>query len=55
VRCSREPSALNIGDFPTRHNYGLALWQGRIEAVLGATAALSSGRQMARRFVTLPT
>ena len=25
---------LDIGDFPTRHNYGLALWQGRIERLL---------------------
>ena len=25
---------LDIGDFPTRHNYGLALWQDRIERIL---------------------
>ena len=25
---------LDIGDFPTRHNYGLALWQGRFERIL---------------------
>src|SRR5207237_10648363 len=25
---------LDIGDFPTRHNYGLALWQNHIERVL---------------------
>lgn len=25
---------LDISDFPTRHNYGLALWQGRIERLL---------------------
>lgn len=25
---------LDIGDFPTRHNYGLALWQGHIERIL---------------------
>ena len=25
---------LDLSDFPTRHNYGLALWQDRIEAVL---------------------
>jgi 3-(3-hydroxy-phenyl)propionate hydroxylase len=25
---------LNISDFPTRHNYGLALWQGHIERLL---------------------
>ncbi len=27
---------LDISDFPTRHNYGLALWQNRIEHILGA-------------------
>jgi 3-(3-hydroxy-phenyl)propionate hydroxylase len=26
--------SLNISDFPTRHPYGLALWQTRIEAIL---------------------
>jgi 3-(3-hydroxy-phenyl)propionate hydroxylase len=26
--------ALDIGDFPTRHNYGLALWQNRFEEIL---------------------
>src|ERR1700745_1114531 len=25
---------LHISDFPTRHNYGLALWQNRIERIL---------------------
>jgi hypothetical protein len=25
---------LDIGDFPTRHNYGLALWQNHIERIL---------------------
>ena len=25
---------LDISDFPTRHNYGLALWQGHIERIL---------------------
>src|SRR5919112_2384717 len=25
---------LDIGDFPTRHNYGLALWQSHIERIL---------------------
>src|SRR3712207_6712004 len=25
---------LNISDFPTRHNYGLGLWQNRIERIL---------------------
>ena len=27
---------LDISDFPTRHNYGLALWQDRIERILAA-------------------
>jgi 3-(3-hydroxy-phenyl)propionate hydroxylase len=27
---------LDISDFPTRHNYGLALWQSRFEHILGA-------------------
>jgi 3-(3-hydroxy-phenyl)propionate hydroxylase len=27
-------SVLDIGDFPTRHPYGLALWQNRIEPIL---------------------
>jgi 2-polyprenyl-6-methoxyphenol hydroxylase-like FAD-dependent oxidoreductase len=27
---------LDISDFPTRHNYGLALWQNRIEQILAA-------------------
>ena len=26
---------LDISDFPTRHNYGLALWQSRFEEILG--------------------
>jgi 3-(3-hydroxy-phenyl)propionate hydroxylase len=25
---------LDISDFPTRHNYGLALWQNHIERIL---------------------
>jgi 2-polyprenyl-6-methoxyphenol hydroxylase-like FAD-dependent oxidoreductase len=29
-------NALDISDFPTRHNYGLALWQDRIERILAA-------------------
>jgi 2-polyprenyl-6-methoxyphenol hydroxylase-like FAD-dependent oxidoreductase len=28
-------NVLDIGDFPTRHNYGLALWQSHIEQILG--------------------
>src|SRR5262245_28053462 len=27
---------LDISDFPTRHNYGLALWQNRFERILAA-------------------
>src|SRR5271155_1474643 len=27
---------LDISDFPTRHNYGLALWQNRIEQIMAA-------------------
>jgi hypothetical protein len=27
---------LDIGDFPTRHNYGLALWQSHFERILAA-------------------
>lgn len=30
---------LDISDFPTRHNYGLALWQGEIERILGEWVA----------------
>src|SRR4051794_5390870 len=30
---------LDISDFPTRHNYGLALWQARIEGILAAWAS----------------
>jgi 3-(3-hydroxy-phenyl)propionate hydroxylase len=29
-------SPLDISDFPTRHNYGLALWQDRFERILAA-------------------
>src|SRR5271169_346822 len=28
--------ALDISDFPTRHNYGLALWQSHFERILAA-------------------
>src|ERR1700756_2660230 len=30
---------LDISDFPTRHNYGLGLWQNRIEHILAAWAS----------------
>ena len=30
---------LHIGDFPTRHNHGLALWQRDFERILGALQA----------------
>jgi 3-(3-hydroxy-phenyl)propionate hydroxylase len=29
-------NTLDISDFPTRHNYGLALWQNHIERILAA-------------------
>jgi 3-(3-hydroxy-phenyl)propionate hydroxylase len=32
-------SPLDLSDFPTRHNYGLALWQERIEHILAAWVA----------------
>ena len=31
--------ALDISDFPTRHNYGLALWQSRFEPILAGWVA----------------
>src|SRR4029079_15364222 len=31
--------ALDISDFPTRHNYGLGLWQNHIERILGGWVA----------------
>jgi 3-(3-hydroxy-phenyl)propionate hydroxylase len=42
---------LDISDFPTRHPYGLALWQSRIEAILADWAAelgvrISRGRDV---------
>jgi 2-polyprenyl-6-methoxyphenol hydroxylase-like FAD-dependent oxidoreductase len=44
---------LDISDFPTRHNYGLALWQNHIERILAGWVALSptrwSGRSAAER------
>ena len=30
---------LDISDFPTRHNYGLALWQSQFEQILGGWVA----------------
>ncbi len=30
---------LDISDFPTRHNYGLALWQSRFEQILSGWVA----------------
>jgi 3-(3-hydroxy-phenyl)propionate hydroxylase len=29
-------NTLDISDFPTRHNYGLGLWQNHIERILAA-------------------
>jgi 3-(3-hydroxy-phenyl)propionate hydroxylase len=42
---------LDISDFPTRHPYGLALWQSRIEAILAGWVAelgvrISRGREV---------
>src|SRR5581483_2573074 len=42
---------LDISDFPTRHNYGLALWQNRIEPILAGWVeelgvALYRGREV---------
>ena len=44
---------LDISDFPTRHNYGLALWQNRIEQILAAWVTelgvpLYRGREVTR-------
>jgi 3-(3-hydroxy-phenyl)propionate hydroxylase len=30
---------LDISDFPTRHNYGLGLWQNHIERILAGWVA----------------
>ena len=30
---------LDISDFPTRHNYGLGLWQNHIERILAGDVA----------------
>ena len=32
---------LDISDFPTRHNYGLALWQNHFERILAALGRTS--------------
>jgi 3-(3-hydroxy-phenyl)propionate hydroxylase len=32
--CRFASTVLDISDFPTRHNYGLALWQNHIERIL---------------------
>lgn len=37
--CSFAMMTLDISDFPTRHNYGLALWQAPIERTLAAWVA----------------
>src|SRR5690348_2045141 len=34
--CRFADTVLDIGDFPTRHPYGLALWQNHIERILAA-------------------
>src|SRR5436189_1133951 len=40
-------SLLDISDFPTRHNYGLGLWQNHIERILAAGSASSRCRSIA--------
>jgi 2-polyprenyl-6-methoxyphenol hydroxylase-like FAD-dependent oxidoreductase len=44
-------AVLDISDFPTRHNYGLGLWQNRIEEILAAwidelAVPISRGREV---------
>jgi hypothetical protein len=34
---------LDISDFPTRHNYGLALWQNHIERILARLGRRAGG------------
>jgi 3-(3-hydroxy-phenyl)propionate hydroxylase len=36
--CRFAGTALDISDFPTRHNYGLGLWQNHIERILAGWA-----------------
>jgi 3-(3-hydroxy-phenyl)propionate hydroxylase len=43
---------LDISDFPTRHNYGLALWQNHIERILGGWVDELSVRIHREREVT---
>jgi 3-(3-hydroxy-phenyl)propionate hydroxylase len=38
---------LDVSDFPTRHNYGLGLWQDRIERTLPAGSASWGFRSIA--------
>jgi 3-(3-hydroxy-phenyl)propionate hydroxylase len=35
---------LDISDFPTRHNYGLALWQNHIERIRAGATLIYAGR-----------
>ena len=44
--------ALDISDFPTRHNYGLALWQKHIERILAGWVDELPVRMYRRREVT---
>ena len=39
---------LDISDFPTRHNYGLALWQNHIERILAAWVDELRGADLSR-------
>ena len=39
---------LDISDFPTRHNYGLALWQNHIERILADWVERAGGADLSR-------
>jgi 3-(3-hydroxy-phenyl)propionate hydroxylase len=39
---------LDISDFPTRHNYGLALWQSHFERLLAAWVSRAGGCRSTR-------
>ena len=40
--------SLDISDFPTRHNYGLGLWQNHIERILAGWVAGTGGHDPSR-------
>src|SRR5262249_55091013 len=45
-------SKLDISDFPTRHNYGLGLWQSHIERILAGWGGELAGPPYREREVT---